>query len=200
MFVIILLLGFSLLTTLGGSLYWQWLNSPERVDFRNLVAVNYDSQYWAETPESHVAAGEALLQGIKEVGLTRNSYINYFSWQHTKGNSVGFYIDYIQTTIDRGYDTVRWKEDLLVNKTVSEITNDLYEAKMDELRSNVDNVNSKDRLRNAVLVKNPGWAFSGLYFWIGLLGLVVIVVIIGAKMEHYSYHDNSFWYKDPPPP
>jgi len=86
---------------------------------------------------------------------------------------------------------VKWKNDLIANKTVSEITTDVYEEKMNELRENVVNIRSESGLKRALMLKTrPLWVFSGALIF---LGTVCIVTAFALRITWHEYREN-FWY------
>ena len=163
----------------------------------NSVYVPYAQLSLTETPDDFVATLELLQEGIKDVGLEPSDHTRYFAWTKHDKNTVGYVLDYIELLINRGEDTILWRDDLYSNKTVSEI-NDLYEEKMDNLHEELDDVSIHAALYRAYLLKteNQVFLFKGAFFMWGMIFIFVQLAISDWwRFSHQQGDSHSFWWE-----
>jgi len=110
-----------------------------------VVAVNfaYERQvgghirnaFEVNTPESMIAELDKSVAGMRALGLTDDLYAAYFPWEQTPDRSMSFQYEYIDQLINRTEAVILWRNLAYSGNTTPETLGDVYEQKMDNLRS-----------------------------------------------------------------
>ena len=110
-----------------------------------VVAVNfaYERQvgghirnaFEVNTPEAMINELNRSLTGMRALGLTDEMYAAYFPWEQTPDRSMAFQYEYIDQLVNRTEAVILWRNLAYSGNTTPETLGDVYEQKMDNLRS-----------------------------------------------------------------
>lgn len=191
MSIIVVLIGASFLV-LSASYGVRWVVSDMRQNYLDDVNSPYWSAYYSQTPEDYVANIQQMQQGIKNLGLDPDDYTTLLPWNQYEYYTIGAMTEYYDSLINRGEDTVTWKNDLYTNKTVSEITADLYEEKIDNLRYLMNDFRSVSYIKTAYQIKYASYYIYGIWYaWVGILLWFALGIYLVRK--HSDYTDKIGW-------
>ena len=87
------------------------------------------------TPEAMIAELNKSVRGMRALGLTDAMYAAYFPWEQTPDRSMAFQYEYIDQLINRTESVIAWRKLAYSGNTTPETLGDVYEQKMDNLRS-----------------------------------------------------------------
>src|SRR2546427_10596713 len=110
-----------------------------------VVSVNFDCErevgghirnaFEVNTPEAMIAELNKSVRGMRALGLTDAMYAAYFPWEQTPDRSMAFQYEYIDQLINRTESVIAWRKLAYSGNTTPETLGDVYEQKMDNLRS-----------------------------------------------------------------
>src|SRR3989442_1080743 len=156
------------------------------------------------TPEAMIAELNKSVRGMRALGLTDQMYAGYFAWERTPDRSMAFQYEYIDQLINRTESVIAWRNLAYSGNTTPETLGDVYEQKMDNLRSfMIEGCSQRnvctDWIARDVYYLNRAtpYYFQGL-FWGGaalmLLGSSVLFIIVrGMEVsERRGFSDRRF--------
>src|SRR3990172_974625 len=91
--------------------------------------------YEVNTPEAMISELTKAVTGMHRLGLTDDMYSAYFPWERTPDRSMGFQYEYIDQLINRTEAVITWRTLAYSGNTSPEALGDVYEQKMDNLRT-----------------------------------------------------------------
>ncbi len=108
-----------------------------------VVDFNYDREvgghvlnaYEVNTPEAMIAELNLTVSGMRRLGLTEGMYSAFFPWERTPDRSMGFQYQFLDQLINRTEAVILWRTLAYSGNSTPETLGDVYEQKMDNLRS-----------------------------------------------------------------
>ena len=91
--------------------------------------------YEVNTPEAMISELTKAVAGMRRLGLTDEMYGAYLPWERTPDVSMAFQYQYIDQLINRTEAVIAWRTLAYSGNTTPETLGDVYEQKMDNLRS-----------------------------------------------------------------
>ena len=87
------------------------------------------------TPEAMISELNKSVAGMHALGLVDGMYAAYFLWEQTPDRSMSFQYEYIDQLINRTEAVILWRTLAYNGNSTPETLGDVYEQKMDNLRS-----------------------------------------------------------------
>jgi hypothetical protein len=108
-----------------------------------VVNFNYDrdvgghvvNAYEVNTPEAMIAELNLTVAGMRRLGLTEGMYSAFFPWERTPDRSMGFQYQFLDQLINRTEAVILWRTLAYNGNSTPETLGDVYEQKMDNLRT-----------------------------------------------------------------
>ena len=91
--------------------------------------------YEVNKPENMISELNKAVAGMRRIGLTDEMYAAYVPWERTPDRSMGFQYEYIAQLINRTESVILWRTLAYNGNSTPETLADVYEQKMDNLRS-----------------------------------------------------------------
>lgn len=107
------------------------------VDFayQREVGGHIRNAYEVNTPEAMIDELNRSVAGMHRLGLTDAMYSRYFPWERTPDRSMAFQYEFLDQLINRTEAVILWRTLAYNGNTTPETLGDVYEQKMDNLRS-----------------------------------------------------------------
>ena len=91
--------------------------------------------YEVNTPEAMIRELNDTVAGMRRIGLVEGMYAAYFPWERTPDRSMAFQYEFIDQLINRTEAVILWRSLAYGGNSTPETLGDVYEQKMDNLRS-----------------------------------------------------------------
>src|SRR5438093_2023033 len=91
--------------------------------------------YEVNKPENMISELNKAVTGMHRLGLTDEMFAAYVPWERTPDRSMGFQYEYIAQLINRTESVILWRTLAYNGNSTPETLADVYEQKMDNLRS-----------------------------------------------------------------
>jgi len=91
--------------------------------------------YEVNKPENMISELNKAVAGMRRLGLTDDMYAAYVPWERTPDRSMEFQYEYIAQLINRTESVILWRTLAYNGNSTPETLADVYEQKMDNLRS-----------------------------------------------------------------
>ncbi len=103
--------------------------------YERQVGGHIRNAFEVNTPEAMISELNKSVAGMHAIGLTNDLYAAYFPWEQTPDRSMAFQYEYIDQLINRTEAVITWRTLAYSGNSTPETLGDVYEQKMDNLRS-----------------------------------------------------------------
>lgn len=103
--------------------------------YERQVGGHIRNAFEVNTPEAMISELNKSVAGMHALGLVDGMYAAYFLWEQTPDRSMSFQYEYIDQLINRTEAVILWRSLAYNGNSTPETLGDVYEQKMDNLRS-----------------------------------------------------------------
>src|SRR5436190_19966149 len=103
--------------------------------YERQVGGHIRNAFEVNTPEAMISELNKSVAGMHALGLVDRMCAGYFLWEQTPDRSMSFQYEYIDQLINRTEAVILWRTLAYNGNSTPETLGDVYEQKMDNLRS-----------------------------------------------------------------
>lgn len=126
---------FSLGFLVAGLAYGAYGTVAVHYPYEREIGGHVRNAYEVNTPEAMIVELNLSVRGMRGLGLREEMYSAFFPWERTPDRSMAFQYSFIDQLINRTEAVIAWRTLAYSGNTTPETLGDVYEQKMDNLRS-----------------------------------------------------------------
>lgn len=145
-----------------------------------------ENAYYADEPQLMKSELLLAIQGMEDLGLTRDKYGAFFAWDKTPDKRMSYQYDHLYGIVDRIDSVIIWYEHNYGENASggTEALGDVFEEKMDNLRAFLMEDGWSDWIGcDAFYIEHYLWIHLW-WIWVAILNIIIIlsgfVAIVGG--------------------